>query len=185
MTTKPPSTTEYRTLRRDEIELIWTIDRRELIERIYRLADGTLRLEPHNVDVPGWQPDKVRASTPGLYECFDRGAVFFGAFEGGRLVGNAVLDTLWLGPRRDLLQLKRLHVSRDYRARGVGAHLFQQAREAAHARGARGLYISSAPTENTVRFYQRRGSILMETPDPELFAFEPEDIHLECPANGR
>jgi predicted N-acetyltransferase YhbS len=172
---------EFRTLQRDEIELIWTIDRRETIERIYRLEGGELRLEPHNVEVPGWQPDKVRSSTPGLYECFDRGAIFFGAFDGGSLVGNSVLDTLRRGPRSDLLQLMRLHVSRDYRGQGVGARLFEQAREAARARGARGLYISSAETENTVRFYQHRGAVLIDVPDPELFAYEPEDIHLECP----
>jgi predicted N-acetyltransferase YhbS len=172
---------EFRTLERGEIELIWTIDRRETIERIYRLEAGKLRLEPVNAEHPGWRPDQVRTSTPGLYESFDRGAIFFAAFDGSSLVGNAVLDTLWLGPRGDLLQLKRFHVSRDYRAQGVGSRLFEQARAAARTRGARGMYISSAPTENTVRFYQRRGAVFLETPDPELFAFEPEDIHLECP----
>jgi predicted N-acetyltransferase YhbS len=172
---------EFPTLARSEIELIWTIDRREMIERIYRLDDGKLRLEPHHVDVPGWPPDEARTTTPGLYESFDRGGIFFGAFDKGSLVGNSALDTLWRGSRRDLLQLLRLHVSRDYRAQGVGRRLFEQARDAARARGARGLYISATPTENTIHFYQRRGSVLLETPDPGLLALEPEDIHLECP----
>jgi len=171
---------EFRTLARDEIELIWTIDRREMIERIYRLEGGELRLEPHNFEVPGWPPDEARTTTPGLYEAFDRGAIFFGAFDAGGLVGNSVLDSLWRGPHADLLQLMRLHVSRDQRAHGVGSRLFEQARGEARARGARGLYISATPTENTVRFYQRRGSTLLETPDPELYALEPQDIHLEC-----
>ena len=172
---------EFRTLERSEIKLMWTIDRREFIERIYRLEGGELRLEPHNFDVPGWPPDEPEKTTPGLYEAFDRGAIFFGAFDGGSLVGNSILDTVWRGQRGDLLQLMRLHVSRDYRGQGVGTRLFELVREQARTRGARGLYISSAETENTVRFYQRRGSTLLETPDPELFAYEPKDIHMECP----
>jgi hypothetical protein len=43
------------------------------------------------------------------------------------------------------------------------------------------LYISAAPTENTVNFYLRRGSLLAATPEPDLFALEPKDIHLVCP----
>jgi predicted N-acetyltransferase YhbS len=172
---------EFRALERGEIELIWTIDRREVIENIYRLEAGELRLEPHNFDVQGWPPDTPLTTTPLLYESFDRGAEFFGAFDAGALVGAAVVDTRWRGPSRDLLQLELLHVSRDYRARGVGSGLFEQARDAARARGARGLYISATPTENTIRFYDRRVSALISMPDPDLYAREPEDIHLECP----
>ena len=171
---------QFRTLDRDEIELIWTIDRRELIENIYRLEAGELRLEPHNFDVPGWPADSL-AMTPLLYESHDRGGEFYSAFDGGALVGAAVLDTLWRGPRGNLLQLLLMHVSRDYRGQGVGTRLFEQARDAARARGARGLYISATPTENTIHFYQSRGSVLIDTPDPELYEREPEDIHLECP----
>jgi len=128
----------------------------------------------------GWPPDDVRKTTPLLYESFDRGATFYGAFEGNQLVGVAVLDTIWRGPSCDLLQLEMLHVSRDYRAQGLGSAMFEQARAAAREHGARGLYISATPSENTIRFYQRHGSVVIGTPDPELFAREPKDIHLEC-----
>ena len=45
--------------------------------------------------------------------------------------------------------------------------------------GARRLYISSTPSENTVRFYLRRGARVTNEVDAALFALEPEDIHLE------
>ena len=48
----------------------------------------------------------------------------------------------------------------------------------ARERGARLLYVSATPTENTVNFYLRRGCILATPPDPELLALEPDDIHL-------
>ena len=113
-----------------------------------------------------------------LYEAFDRGGAFFAAFEDDQLVGVAVLDTVWRTARGDLLQLEFLHVSRDYRGRGLGGRLFSNS-IAARERGARGLYISATPSENTIRFYQRRGSVVMALPDAQLFALEPEDIHLE------
>jgi len=171
---------EFRTLRRDEIELIWSIDRREFVARTYRVENGELVLAPHDFDVPGWHPDNVRTTTPLLYECYDRGGRFFAAFDDRRIAGIAVLDTAWRGERRDLLQLEMLHVGRDHRDRGLGTRLFEQARALARSWGAAGLYISATPSENTVRFYQRRGAVLLSAPDADLFAREPDDVHLEC-----
>jgi GNAT superfamily N-acetyltransferase len=172
---------EYRMLARDEITRIWTIDRSEHIDNIYRLIDGELRLEPHNIDAPGWPADTEPTYTPLLLETFERGGSFFAAFDGEQLAGLSVLDTIWLGPNRDLLQLEFMHVGRDYRGKGLGKTLFEQAASAARERGARGLYISATPSENTIHFYQGRGATLLAEPEPGLFALEPEDIHLECP----
>lgn len=172
---------EFRDLERGEIDRIWTIDRREHIANSYRLVDGRLQLEAIDVDVPGWPPDDVAKTTPLLYEMFDRGARFFAAFDGEQLAGVSGLDTLPRGESGDLLQLEPLHVGRDYRGQGLGWQLMQQARAAARDLGARGLYISATPSENTIRFYQRCGATVLAVPDPELFAKEPEDIHLECP----
>ncbi len=171
---------EFRTLARDEIERVWTIDRSEHIDNIYRVVEGELRLEPHNFDAPGWPADTAPTMTPLLHQTFERGGDFYAAFDGEQFAGLSVLDTVWIGPKRDLLQLEFMHVGRDYRGQGLGKTLFERARAAAKERGASGLYISATPTENTIRFYQRRGAVLIAEPDPELFALEPEDIHLEC-----
>jgi GNAT superfamily N-acetyltransferase len=171
----------FRPLARDELGLVWTIDRRELIETIYRLEDGELVLRPDPLDVRGWPPAEAEQYTARHEACHDRGGTFLGAFDGDRLVGVAVLDTLPLGAQRDQLQLTFLHVSRDYRGQGLGARLFEEMRKLAHAQGARYLYVSATPSENTVRFYQRRGCIVAPEPDPELLALEPEDIHFICP----
>lgn len=171
---------ELRPLRRAEIESIWTIDRRELIERIYELRDGVLLLRDAPFDVPGWPPGEAEGHTPALYACFDRGGDFTAAFDGERLVGIAALDRRAVATRPDLLQLLLLHVSRDYRHRGLGARPFRHAQERARLWGAAGLYVSATPTENTIRFYLGLGCTVMAQPDPQLFAEEPEDIHLEC-----
>jgi predicted N-acetyltransferase YhbS len=169
-----------RNLRRDEIETIWTIDRSEVIERIYRLKDDKLVLEPDYFDVRGWPPGEAVHMTELLVSCYDRGGLLTGSFDSDRLVGVAALDTILLGPQKSLLQLLFLHVDHSYRGRGVGVRLFEHMRHAARELGASGLYISATPSEHTIHFYQRRGCVVTPVPDPELFAREPEDIHLEC-----
>ena len=161
-----------------ELPLIWTIDRREVIENIYRLRDGELVMEPHHFDVQGWAPERPNAETPKFQACFDRGGCFIGAFEEATLAGIAVVDCKRVGAAKDLVQLTFLHVGRDYRGQGLGARLFAEAARAANGFGAVGLYISATPSENTIRFYQRRGCTLTE-PDAVLFQLEPEDIHFE------
>jgi GNAT superfamily N-acetyltransferase len=169
-----------RTLTGGEISLLWKIDRRERIDRIYVIRDGILGLEPAPFDVPGWPPGEEERETPRLNACHDRGGQFVGVFERDEIVGAAVVDAKPIGPNRDHLQLKLLYVGRDHRGRGIGDFLFDGARAIARARGANYLYVSATPTENTVDFYRRRGCVLAVAPDPELLALEPEDIHLTC-----
>lgn len=178
LTTTRPITA--RELAREEVEQVWSIDRSEVIDHIYYLENGSLVLKPEHYDVPGWPPGEAEKYTPLLLECFDRGGWFQGLFDGTRLIGAAILDVRLLGRDRDQLQLKFLHVSRAYRNNGWGRRLFEQVRTEARARGARRLYISATPSENTVDFYLHLGCTLMQEPDPELFELEPEDIHLEC-----
>jgi GNAT superfamily N-acetyltransferase len=167
-----------RALIRDEIELIWAIDRSEVHHRIYKVVNGLLILVPAYFEIPGWHPRMVENDRPRLYECFDRGGTFLGSFDDDSLNGVSVVDTNPVGSKPDCLQLLYLYVSRSARGQGIGSTLFAAAAEAAGALSAKVLYVSSVPTENTVNFYLRRGSSLATRPDPDLFAAEPDDVHL-------
>ena len=169
-----------RQLARHELENIWTIDRSEVHHHIYQWRDNQLVLTPAYFEAHGWAPGQVERDTPSLYACFDRGGWFYGLFDGDQLIAAVVLDNKFIGPRKDLLQLKAMHVSCNYRGHGLGRRLFELAKEKARSRGAKGLYISATPSEHTIHFYLRLGCIVMPTPDPELFALESGDIHLEC-----
>lgn len=168
-----------RLLQRDEIPLLWQIDRREVIENIYYLREGKLVLEPEHYDMQGWPPGEAEHYTSILLDCYDRGGFFWGAFENDKLIGVSILESKFIGSRQDILQMKFLHVSRDCRGQGVGAKLFSIAVEKAKELGAKKLYISATPSEHTVNYYLRLGCVLATEIDPELFALEPEDIHLE------
>ena len=169
-----------RDLTREEIPRVWSIDRSELVENVYRLESGVLVMRPHHIDVRGWPPGEAEMYTPILIECFDRGGWFHGLFEGEAIVGAVVVDNKRIGKRGDRLQLEFLHVSSAYRKRGLGSRLFEMARSVARERGAKRMYVSATPSENTLNFYLRLGCEIAEEPIPELLAREPEDIHLEC-----
>jgi GNAT superfamily N-acetyltransferase len=171
---------QMRPLDRAEIATIWTIDRGEVIHNSYELREGALVLRRAYFEATGWPPGAAEHDRPWLEASFDRGGAALGMFDDGRLVGVAVVDPIRLGAERDQVQLLYLHVSRVERGRGIGAQLFEAARAVARAWGARFLYVPATPTENTVDFYLRRGCVVAATPDPELFAREPEDIHFVC-----
>lgn len=168
-----------RTLSRDEISKVWTIDRAEVIDAVYYLEDGALVLKPEHYDMRGWPAGEAAKYTPELENCHDAGGWFHGLFEGERLAAAAVLENRFIGCGRDMLQLKFLHVSRGYRSRGLGKRLFRLAEEEARRRGARRMYVSATPSERTIGFYLSLGCKVTGEPDPELFALEPLDIHLE------
>jgi predicted N-acetyltransferase YhbS len=168
-----------RVLQRDEIPLIWKIDRREIVKNIYYLEHGEMLLKPDYFDIQGWLSGEPEQYTSILEDCYDRGGMFWGAFENNILAGVSILESKFLGAQSDRLQLKFLHISHDYRKQGLGTALFNRAVEKAKSLGAKKLYVSATPSENTVNYYLRLGCVLATEIDNELFALEPEDMHLE------
>lgn len=155
------------------------IDRAEVIDGIYRVVDGALRLEEFHLDVRGWPAGEPDGSVAYLEGCLARGGAAWGAFDGERLVGIAVLDGRRIGSALDTLDLFFLHVSNGYRGHSIGRAFVDLVRSAALETGARRLYVSASETRNTVEFYQRLGFGLASGVDAELFALEPNDIHMD------
>ena len=167
-----------RLLERHEVSDVWSIDRAEIVENVYVLRNGGLVLEPEHHDARGWPDGEPEHYGPLLLDCFDHGGTCYGAFEGATLVGAAVLESRPIGAARDQLQLKFLHVCQRRRRAGTGRALFEKSAARARELGARRLYVSATPSENTIDFYLHRGCRLVDEVDPVLFELEPEDIHL-------
>lgn len=170
---------KIRQLERDEIRSVWSIDRAEVIDNIYYCEKGELVLRQEHYDVQGWPAGEPEHYGPILLDCLDSRGTAYGAFDGDTLIGAAVLESRFIGRKQDRLQLKFLHVSQRHRGAGLGRTLFEQAVARARELGARGIYISATPSENTVRFYLRRGCRVTDDVDAALFALEPKDIHLD------
>ena len=171
---------KIRELERHEIGHLWAIDRAEVIDKLYYHEDDELVLKPEYYDMQGWAEGEPERYAPILLDCFDQGGTFYGAFDGQSLIGAMVLENRFIGRDKNQLQLKFLHVSRCNRKAGLGCTLFDMAVRRARELGARRLYISATASENTVRFYLRRGCCVTQDVDAGLYELEPEDIHLEC-----
>ena len=91
---------KIRTLARHELGDLWSIDRAEVIDWLYRCVDGALVFGPVHYDVPGWPPGTAERTGPSLLDRFNRGGTLFGAFEGGALVGAAVLESRFIEPAK-------------------------------------------------------------------------------------
>lgn len=123
----------------------------------------------------GWQAGEPERYNPIFNDCYDRRGYFYGAFVSQHLVGSAILENKFIGKQKDQPQLKFLHVDRSLRNQGIGKTLFDTTVKKAKELGARQLYISATPSENTINL----GCTVTKNIDSELFTFEPEDIHLQ------
>jgi len=169
----------YQKLTRAEISKFSQIDRTETINNIYYKRDGNLILEEEHHEVADWGFEEKQKRISELQDIFERGATFFGAFDENNLVGMSVLNHNPVNSGNSRLNLEGLWVSDNYRGMGIGKALFQLAIQEARKIGAKSLYVSATPSENTVRFYKKLGCRLAEPIDQHLYEKEPEDIHLE------
>ncbi len=170
---------DYRQLSRSELQLLMQIDRTEVIERIFHIRDGSLALEDQHCEVADWSKREKSDRIKRLQALYDRGATAFGAFSAGTLVGMAILEHRQMIGREGCLNLDGLWVSHGFRHQGIATSLMSMVRERARQLGARRLYVSATPSENTIGFYSRIGFSMAKNPDVEMYRREPEDIHME------
>jgi len=163
----------------DELVRIRDIDRTEAIRVGYEQRGAKLHRMDVEWDTPGWfegEGDHSFARMIGFAETsVAKGSTAIGAFDGKRLAGIAIYR-----PRlaETMGQLALLHVSCQYRRQGVASRLFEEVLRLATGDGARRLYVSATPSGSAVGFYTSRGFQPTDTPDPELLAEEPQDIHM-------
>jgi GNAT superfamily N-acetyltransferase len=163
-----------------ELGRIGEIDRSEHVTQEYRYRRGTLEARSVDIRVPPWSrfgadEHSVQGKVNAWQPILDRGGTLVGAFDRDILVGFAIY-------RPDLAEglanLAVLHVSRSQRRKGIASLLTEEVARLARADGASRLYVSATPSVSTVEFYRSRGFELTDEPNEELFALEPDDIHM-------
>ncbi|GGA45782.1 GNAT family N-acetyltransferase [Paenibacillus physcomitrellae] len=169
---------DVRKMHREESDLLSHIDRSEYIRAIYRQIANGVEERAAGHECTGWDAASLRKLQQRFEEELEAGGAAFGAFEGERLVGFAVLAHQFRGEHKDRLQLDLMYVTRSHRRQGIGRSLMDEVKREAVLRGARYLYISSTETDSAFNFYRDAGSEPTEEVDQELFTLEPEDIHM-------
>jgi GNAT superfamily N-acetyltransferase len=170
----------------NELGRLGEIDRTEIVDSIYLQRGATLEESVEHYDIPPWSPTGTHAhSVPdqvGFLEWHvSQGGQAFGAFDGARLVGIGLVNP---HIRPGIAQLTYLHVSHDYRGRGIGRRLVAELERVAIESGDTEMVVSATPSVNTVRFYMGCGYAPMAEPLAELYEKEPEDVHLSKPLAG-
>ena len=153
------------------------------IQALERIVGQQLVERPGDWSASPWDTDghgehSVAAQRRALEHDVGRDGIALGAICAGQLVGIGVVVP---HVRPEVAQLAYLHVTRSFRAAGIGHRLAQELEQLAREAGDAEMVVSATPSENTVRFYRRRGFELMAQPLPELQELEPEDIHMHKP----
>jgi GNAT superfamily N-acetyltransferase len=159
----------------EELSRIHELDVTEEIDHVYRQHGSRLELvaQSHRRSA---RSAEDWASEVGHWQAFVRdGGAAWAAFEDRRMIASAVLRN-FLEP--EMSQLAGLYVDRNWRRSGVGSALVETVANAARNAGAKRLYVSAIPSEATVNFYLALDFEPLEHPNPDLFALEPEDVHM-------
>ncbi|MGY5857745.1 MAG: GNAT family N-acetyltransferase [Candidatus Thorarchaeota archaeon] len=170
----------YREMHKNELHRVAELDRREVVEYIYRLRDNKLILEKVQWTVPEWSDAQKSKFHRYLLDIQQKGGSIVGAFDDTNIAGIIALDHEFFGSNMEHLNLSGLWVSQPYRDQGVGKHLVELVQQKAKKLGAKFLYVSATLSKKTVEFYMSCKFQLAKEIDPRLFELEPEDIHMEC-----
>ncbi|WP_455279324.1 GNAT family N-acetyltransferase [[Eubacterium] cellulosolvens] len=146
-----------RFLKREEIHKVRDIDRCEIIEEVYYLKEGQLKLKNVFYDIRGWDPSELEEYIKHLCDIYNRKGTLLGAFDEERLIAISALESRFIGKKEDQLQLYFHYVDSHYRRKGIGGKLLMQIMKKAKELGAKKLYISATPSRNTVDFYMHMG----------------------------
>ena len=174
------SNIQYRWMEPQEVSSVAEIDRSERIRTGYAYSGDKLQQMAVNWDTPSWAREgdgdhTVAAQVRFCSDHLKRNGRMYGAFDGQKLVGIGIIQPQ---VAEGTAQLAYLHVSNGYRQMGIGGRITAALIREARRSGARRMYVSATPSGSAVAFYLSHGFEPADEPIPELFAKEPDDIHM-------
>lgn len=170
---------QFRKMLPGQLEQIREIDRAEKLFASYVYRDGRLELVPGDRTVKGFDETELAMLIERQKALIAAGGIVVGAFDQEELIGVASIEKKRSGSLLQYCKMDILYTSRMYRGKHIGIQLLDIIKKIAIDFGAQKLYISATPTKYTVDFYLSQGAGLTTEVDQELFALEPDDIHLE------
>jgi GNAT superfamily N-acetyltransferase len=166
---------DLRQMSPEELSQVNEIDVTESGHLVYQYIDGKMVATSKTWHRFSRSPEIWKTYVEQWQAFLEQGGVAIGAFDEKRLVGIAVLR---YNLTENMAQLAALFVSRTYRRQGIATRLVQEIIRLARANGERELYVSATPSESAISFYTSQGFKLAGQRNKELYALEPEDMHL-------
>lgn len=126
-----------------------------------------------------WDDIKKDYIIQSLKKCIKSGGNVIGVFYNDILIGFAAIENEFFGDDKEYIELTYIHISNEYRKKGIGKKLFKLCCIKAKEMNAKKLYIGSNPSMETQNFYKSVGCISAKYVNQKIFNSEPLDIQLE------
>lgn len=156
----------------DEINLDF-FDRQQEVNRVYVKKDEAYVLKKQP-GIMNWTLEKKREVA---HDLADNRFISYLAISDNRIIGFASL-VKELQSNRMLLDV--IQVDRQFRGKGIGRMLWETAYKEAKLYGAKEIYISACPSEETIGFYKAMGAVITDNPIRSIVEEEPDDLQLVC-----
>ena len=178
---KSANNIEYRQLSLNDLapDMLTHFNRYQKVGKSWQKQNGDWVLvdNPH---VGNWdEAKKHKLATDDFPQIINSGGALFCAYDGDKLVGFSGIDGNFIGCGKQYLWLVVIHVSYEYRSKGIGRNLFMMTADAAKKLGGAKLYISANSSQESQAFYRSIGCVDADEIMPDLFEAEPYDVHME------
>ena len=126
-----------------------------------------------------WEESNKQSAIDSFAWCINHGGYVVAAFIEQNIIGFANIDAELFGSNKQYALMGVMHVSFEYRNRGIGKRLFFVICELAKTLYAKKVYISAGSSEDTMAFYWQMGCVDAIEINQTLAKNEPHTIHLE------
>lgn len=159
-------------------ELLLNFDRYQEVNKCYRKEnDKWIIKDVHFID--NWDNNRKKEIIQNLIDCIKAGGTVYGAYIDDKLIGFSSVINKLFGKNKEYVSLDYLHVSYDYRNKGIGKELFKLSCLEAIRMSANKLYISAQSSVESQGFYRSLGCIETVELNQKLYEKEPYDCHME------
>lgn len=171
----------YRKLGKEEVtrELFSSFIRKQEVTKCFRKIDGEWVIK----EIPfidDWTENDYTELIQCLRNTICTGGFVAGAFSDDKLKGFVSVEPAIFGGDNRYMDLSSIHISSDYRHKGIGTELFRMAKEWAKEHHAKKLYISAHSAVESQEFYRAMGCVEAAEYNKEHVEKEPCDCQLEC-----
>ena len=152
--------------------------RHQAVTECLRKTDNGWELVPI-VFEENWSQEQCRKIAEDVVHHISLDQTGFGAFDGERIIGFAIVSHRIFGAAARYVQLVCFQISEEYRRQGIGRKLFSMACEEARQLSADKLYISAHSSKESQAAYRALCCTPAKEINEELAAAEPFDVQME------
>ena len=153
-------------------------NRYQEVKRCYMYENSNWIIK-NNEYIENWDKNKKENVINIFKNTLNDGGYIFGAYDKEKLIGFSVLLNYRFGIKKQYIELKYIHVSFEYRNKGIGKKLFELCKEKVKNIGIEKIYISANSSEETINFYFGIGCKDAMEINKESAENEPYDRQME------